>query len=166
MKLLPTFLFAVCALETPSVMSMALSPAPSSSCVDNHAICTEGDSLRRLQDLLTEECEGVEPGGDDDAALAFAMSELKRCQDQLKGSNCAKELYHSMSSDPTQLGPFCQGLDMMKSMSLVVLKQMCPDTDVDRFPRSWYNPSYYAGILFIFIYGRPGLASYHFIMSI
>ena len=47
-------------LITMSVPSKAM-PPPLTLCINSHATCGEGDSILRLQDLLVEECRGVEP---------------------------------------------------------------------------------------------------------
>ena len=100
-------------------------------CKDNHATCTEGDSLLRLQDLLLEECQGVEPAQDEEAAMAFTLSQLKGCQENLEVRDCAKELCSNMSSDAAQHDLFCQGLKELKSLGKIVLRQMCPGLDIE-----------------------------------
>ena len=125
------FILVVVSAVVSKVSSVPI-PSPS-SCKDNHATCTEGDSLRRLQDLLVSECDGVEPAANETVAmeaLNFTLPELKWCQDNLvEVTNCAKELHHNMSSNATQHDQFCQGLERLKMMNSIVQRQMCPDLE-------------------------------------
>ena len=80
------------------------------------------------------ECQGVEPAADESAAmeaLAFTLSELKRCQDKREVRDCAKHLHRNMASNAAQHHRLCQGLEKLKMMSSIVQRQMCPDLDAD-----------------------------------
>ena len=46
-----------------------------------------------------------------------------------------------MKNNERRVQLFCQGLNKYKDMSLIVLKQMCPDLDVDKLPTPSYPSS-------------------------
>ena len=49
-------------------------------CEDNHATCTEGDSIRRFLDVLANECASIEPSEGSNEDLGLVMETLKICQ--------------------------------------------------------------------------------------
>ena len=63
------------------VLPVPSGAAEAAQCDDNHATCTEGDSIRRFMDVLAHECAGIEPLEDSNDDLRVVIETEKICQD-------------------------------------------------------------------------------------